>query len=403
MNVMKIAWRNLWYKPLNTILGIVLLSFGIGIISLLTLLREQMGESFDRNVKDIDFVLAAKGSPVQSILANVYHIDAPTGNIKMSEAQRLIRNPMVEQAIPLAYGDNYERFRIVGTNEKYLQHYQVEFAQGNIFTKPFEAVLGAKVASEAKLVMGSEFTSVHGYDRAASSEDHHHQNPFVVVGILKPSGTVLDHLILTPVESVWLVHEHPVDAAEGDSAMIAADEKEVTAYLIKKRNKGAFGMLSKMAENTTLQLANVAVENSRLMNNFSLGTQTVAALALVIVMISLLSVFITLLNAMKERKYEMAVMRTMGASRGKLLSMVWTEGILSVLMGYVCGLLIGRLALFILGTYLEEGFHYGLNIFQFSPWEVIVFGVVLILGTFASLLPALKATRTDISKTLSHA
>jgi len=99
----------------------------------------------------------------------------------------------------------------------------------------------------------------------------------------------------------------------------------------------------------------------------------------------------------------MAVMRTMGASRGKLLSMVWTEGILSVLMGYVCGLLIGRLALFILGTYLEEGFHYGLNIFQFSPWEVIVFGVVLILGTFASLLPALKATRTDISKTLSHA
>lgn len=403
MNALKIAWRNLWFKPLNTILGIVLLAFGIAVISLLTLLREQMGESFDRNIKDIDFVLAAKGSPVQSILANVYHIDAPTGNIKMSEAQRLIRNPMVEQAIPLAYGDNYERFRIVGTNEKYLQHYQAEYAQGNIFTKPFEAVLGAKVASEAKLVMGSEFTSVHGYDRAASSEDHHHQNPFVVVGVLKPSGTVLDNLILTPMESVWLVHEHPVDAAEGDSVMLAAEEKEVTAYLIKKRNKGAFGMLSKMAENTTMQLANVAVENSRLMNNFSLGTNTIAALAGIIVLISLLSVFINLLNAMKERKYEMAVMRTMGASRGKLLAMVWLEGILSVTMGYAIGLLLGRVALYVLGSFLEEGFHYGLNVMRFSTWEAIILGLILIIGTFASLLPAWHATRTDISKTLSHA
>src|SRR5690349_14210226 len=104
MNLLKISWSNIRYKPMNTMLSIVLLSFGIGIISLMLLLKQQIGEKFDRNIKDIDFVLAAKGSPLQSILANVYHVDAPTGNIKVADAKKIIRNPMVEAVIPLAYG-----------------------------------------------------------------------------------------------------------------------------------------------------------------------------------------------------------------------------------------------------------------------------------------------------------
>ena len=103
MNLLKISWANIRYKPMNTLLSIVLLSFGIGIISLMLLLKQQIGEKFDRNIKDIDFVLAAKGSELQSILANVYHVDAPTGNIKVADARRIIRNPMVQDSINLSY------------------------------------------------------------------------------------------------------------------------------------------------------------------------------------------------------------------------------------------------------------------------------------------------------------
>jgi putative ABC transport system permease protein len=107
MNLFRIAWRNIAHKPLNTALSLILLAFGVGIISLLLLLESSLQKEFDRNIKDIDMVLGAKGSPLQLILANVYHIDAPTGNISRAEAQRVMKHPYIDKAIPLAYGDNY--------------------------------------------------------------------------------------------------------------------------------------------------------------------------------------------------------------------------------------------------------------------------------------------------------
>ncbi|MFM7725955.1 MAG: ABC transporter permease, partial [Flavobacteriales bacterium] len=262
MNLLKLSWSNIRHKPLNTLLSTILLAFGIGIISMMLLLKSQLSEKFDRNIKDIDFVLAAKGSPLQSMLANIYHVDVPTGNIKVSEARRIIKNPMVAEAIPLAYGDNYEKFRIVGTNEKYPNHYGCKLAEGNLFAAPFEVTIGSSVAKESGLKVGSTFTSMHGYDNAADDADAHHHQQLTVVGIFEQSNSVIDNLILTPVETTWLVHEHgeehPADdSLTTDSAHVEL-EREMTAYLIKKRNKGAFGMLSKQTEDTTMQLANVA-------------------------------------------------------------------------------------------------------------------------------------------------
>jgi putative ABC transport system permease protein len=411
MNLIKISWSNIVYKPMNTILSVVLLAFGIGIISLMILLKNQISEKFDRNIKDIDFVLAAKGSPLQSILANVYHVDAPTGNIKVSEAKRIIRNPMVEAVIPLAYGDNYEKFRIVGTTVKYAEHYGCTVSEGRVFESPFEVTIGAAVARETGLRVGSTFTSVHGYDRAAEgdSDAHHHDKPFVVVGIYKTADCVIDNLILTPVESTWLVHEHANEekvAPAFDDSLATSDPddgREMTAYLIKKRNKGAFGMLSKLTEETTMQLANVAVENSRLMNNFGIGLSAISAIAIVIMVLSFISIFISLFNSMKERKYELALMRTMGGTRRTLFTLIIQEGLILVVLGFVAGIVMSRLGLFVLSNTMKENFNFTLDKMALTSWEGLLFAITLFIGIVASLLPALKALRMDISKTLSNA
>ena len=154
MNLLKIAWKNVVHKPLNTTLSLVLLSFGVGIISLLLLLEVQLQEQFDRNIKDIDMVLSAKGSPLQIILANVYHIDAPTGNIKLSDARRVMKHPYIEEAIPLAYGDNYKMFRIVGTEKSYAKHYSMELDEGALWEAPYEVTVGANVAKTLDLKLG---------------------------------------------------------------------------------------------------------------------------------------------------------------------------------------------------------------------------------------------------------
>jgi putative ABC transport system permease protein len=407
MNLLKISWSNIKHKPLNTLLSIVLLSFGIGIISMMLLLKSQISEKFDRNIKDIDFVLAAKGSPLQSMLANIYHVDVPTGNIKVSEARRIIKNPMVAEAIPLAYGDNYEKFRIVGTNEKYPNHYGCSVAEGNMFSAPFEVTIGASVAQETGLKIGSTFTSVHGYDNAADDADAHHHQLFTVVGVFARSNSVIDNLILTPVETTWMVHEHPEDQAAADSltadSVSAEPEREMTAYLIKKRNKGAFGMLSKQTEDTTMQLANVAVENSRLMNNFGLGLSTITAIAIVIMVISFISIFISLFTSMRERRYELALMRTMGGTRSTLFALIIQEGLLLVLLGYAIGLLLSRAGLLVLSHFMKESFHYGLDNLAISTQELLLLGLTLFIGLLASVIPAWQAVRIDIAKTFTNA
>lgn len=420
MNLIKISWSNIAAKPLNTALSVVLLSFGVGIISLLLLLEKQVTEKFDRNIKDIDFVLGAKGSPMQLILANVYHVDAPTGNIKVSDAQKVLKNPMVKEAIPLAYGDNYEKWRIVGTNFKYPEHYGYQMKDGRLFSAPFEATLGARVAQETGLKVGDTFTSMHGFDSQANDEEaHHHDHPFRVVGIMENNNSALDNLILTPVESVWLVHDHGDHEDEGHEDHAHEDHEheehaheehahdepsqEMTAYLIKKRNPLAAMMLANVVRDTNMQLADPAIEMNRLSQNFGLGMDTIRAIAILIMILSFVSVFISLYNSLKERKYELALLRTMGGSRSTLFRLIMQEGLLLVIIGFALGTILSRVGLFVLSSFLKENFQYELNDIGISAGEIVLFGVTLLVGMMASLLPAVRAVKMDISKTLANA
>jgi putative ABC transport system permease protein len=274
-----------------------------------------------------------------------------------------------------------------------------------LFAAPFEVTIGASVAHETGLKLGSTFTSVHGYDNAADDADAHHHQLFTVVGIFARSNSVIDNLILTPVETTWMVHEHPeeptADSLSTDTTR-AEPDREMTAYLIKKRNKGAFGMLSKQTEDTTMQLANVAVENSRLMNNFGLGLSTITAIAIVIMVISFISIFISLFNSMRERRYELALMRTMGGTRTTLFALIIQEGLLLVVLGYAIGLLLSRVGLIVLSNFMKESFHYGLDNLAITSQELALLGLTLLVGLLASGIPARQALKIDISKTLTH-
>lgn len=414
MNLVKIAWSNLKVRPLNTFLSVVLLAFGVGIISMLLLVDKQLTEQFNRNIKDIDLVLGYKGSPMQLILANVYHIDAPTGNIKVSDAQKVIKNPTVKKAIPLAYGDNYQKFRIVGTTFDYPRHYGVELAEGHSFEKPFQVVLGSRVARESGLKTGDTLISTHGLDAGLSEDDHTHNDPFLVVGIYAESGTAIDNLILTPVESVWYLHHHGEEEDHDHSGHDHGDHghhhypeldpmtQEMTAYLIIKRLPTAQMVLPNLIRDTDMQLAIPAIEVNRLGQNFGLGMDTMRAIAVLIMLLSFISVFVSLFNSLKERKYELALMRTMGGRAMKLFSLILLEGMLLAVIGFAAGIILSRLGLIALSQRLMQSFHYSITQWQPEAGEYVLLAVTIGVGLLASFLPALRAYRMDISKTLSN-
>ena len=384
------AWRNLRAKPLQTALSLALLAFGVGMVSLMLLTEKQVNDAFERNIKDIDLVLGAKGSPLQLILANVYHIDAPTGNILLSEAQKVVRHPYIESGIPLAYGDNHEGYRIVGTEHSYAEHYGVEVAQGKLWEAPFEATVGSKVAQALELTLGDTFYSAHGL---TDQTDIHKDKVFTVVGILEPSQSVVDQLILTPMQSIWDVH-----LKEGEVGDPSA--REITAMLLKKRNPLAVLTIPNTLRESNMQVALPAIEVNRMTQQFGLGTAALRAIAMLIMALSYASIFITVLDNIRSRRHELALMRTMGGTPRTLYLLLLQEGGLLSLVGTGMGLLLSRMGLWTLSNVVEQQFHYELAEMALLPSEWMLAAAAIGVGLLASAVPARGSLRLDISQTL---
>jgi len=395
LNLVSIARRNVFHRPLSTGLSVLLLAFGVGMISILLLVQRQLTEDFDRNINDIDMVLGHKGSPLQLILANVYHVDVPTGNISLHEAEEIVAHPFVESGIPLAYGDNYRMFRIVGTEWSYPAHYDCELSEGRAWDVPFEVVLGAGVAEKEGLSLGDTFFSAHGL---TDESDVHADKTFVVVGLLKRSGSVIDQLILTSVETVWAVHEH-VDA-EAVAAGEPMPEREITAMLLKKRNPLAILTLPNLLRDSNMQIALPSIELNRLTQQFGIGLQTVRAIAVLIMVLSFISVFIALFNSLRDRRYELALMRTMGGTPGSLFTLVVTEGLWMTCMGIAAGLLLSRVGIAVLSSIVSDQFHYDWSQMGPAPGEWLLVLLAFFVGLVAAAIPARSVLKMDISRTL---
>ena len=387
------AWRNLRAKPLQTALSLALLGFGVGMVSLMLLTEKQVNDAFERNIKDIDLVLGAKGSPLQLILANVYHIDAPTGNINQRAAEKVLKHPYIDSGIPLAYGDNHEGYRIVGTEHSYVAHYGATLAEGQLWAAPYEVTAGARVAENLGLHVGDTFFSAHGLK---DQTDIHTNKTFTVVGILEPSGSVVDQLLLTPMESIWYVHME-------DGEVLDPETREITAMLLKKRNPLAVLTIPNTLRDTNMQVALPAIEVNRLTQQFGLGTSALRAIAMLIMALSFASIFISVLDNIRARRHELALMRTMGGTPGTLYRLLLLEGGLLSVAGTVLGLILSRVGMTVLSQVVEAQFHYDVAAMGILGSEWALAGAAILVGLLASAIPARRSLRLDISRTLSEA
>ena len=429
MNLLTLSWKYLSFRPLATGLNVILLAFGLAIITVLLLVQHQFEQKMTRDAAGIDLVVGAKGSPLQLILSSVYNIDFPTGNIKMEEAQRISRSRLVKQVIPLAMGDNVQGLRILGANHDYLDLYAVKFAAGKAWEKPFEVTLGAESAQILGLRLGDTFSGSHGI--SVGSHDHD-QHAFRVTGILAPSGKVVDRLVLTSIESVWYTHDEaggaePDTTTQGEEVSIVEEEgtleevidphllpvaargfpisdqeREVTTLLIRYRNPMAAIQLPRMINSgTSMQAASPAFEMSRLFELLGVGISLLKGLALALVVIAGLSIFIALYNSLKERKYDLAILRTLGASRAQLVALVFLEGISLTILGAIFGIAFGHGFLALIVEFASQEVVSLVDPWIFLPEEGLIFGYALAVGIIASLIPAWSAYQTSIAKQLT--
>jgi putative ABC transport system permease protein len=443
MSLLALSLAYIRARPLNAALNLLLLALGVGTIVLLLLFGAQLEHRLTRDARGLDLVIGAKGSPLQLILSSIYHVDFPAGNIPLAEAERWARHPLVARAIPLALGDNLAGFRIVGTEHGYAEHYAAGLAEGRLWEHAFEATLGAQVAARTGLGLGDRFLSSHGLGGGGAA---HADHPYEVVGVLAPTASVLDRLVLTAIDSVWQAHgieaaaheheEEPHGATEPDApehdehdvhegehaedhgheaeAGAAAEAGpaggasgptrplEITSLLISYNSPlGAVQLPRLVNQQSALQAAAPAFETARLLTLVGIGLDTLRAFGLLLIGTAGLSVFIALSNAMQERRYDLAVMRTLGASRRTLFAQPLLEGLILAGAGAALGLLLGHGVAELVGRLLPEAQGMGLTGLTWLRSELYVVLLALAVGVASALLPAIQAYRTDIAAVLA--
>lgn len=316
--ILRLIFLFLRDRPWQFALAVTLCALGLASAISIVWLQSLLESHARRQAEGIDIVVGAKGSALQNVLAAVYYLDVPNGNISLADVDRLRAHPQVARAIPIAMGDSVAGARIVGSTDEFIPFYGAELSEGVLPGAPMDAVIGSALAVRARLKLGDNFFGAHGVGDGAAEHD---SASYRVVGILKPTGRVIDQIVVTPIESVWLVHE-------GHSA---STTKEATFALIQARGPVGVATLPRFINaQAALQAAVPALESARLMSSFEWVALIVKAFAGVLVVAAMASLLGSMLQALSHLEPDLALLRAMGSGQRTITAIVLGEALVLV-------------------------------------------------------------------------
>lgn len=433
MNDFTFVFYSIRARILNCFLSIFLISFGVSLAIIIIQFGNNISNRINADGKNIDLVVGAKGSPLQLVLSSIYHVDIPNGNIPFAKAQKIMGHPQIKNAIPLALGDNWKGYRIVGTSFDYLELYDAKIESGRLWNKEFEIVAGASI----EIDLNSEIIGSHGLTSSAIS---HENEKYKVVGFLERTGTVLDRLLLTDVNSVLEIHghkkievsheieghetheeghdEHHENKIESDKNHhhehsghnkqydsqhnIDKDSaSEITALIIQTKSPLAnINLPNLINKDSELLVANPAMEIVRLSAILGFGSNSLGIISLVLIIISILSIFTGLAGNLESRMSDLAILRALGYTKFRIFKILSLEGTLLVIFGLILGLVFGIGGLKVLTEFINPLNETKIE-FQLEVKTLYVLLTVFFSGFLASLIPAYKNSKLSVANQLS--
>lgn len=379
---------------------VLLITLAATLLFGLTTLSQNLQNRLFKEVGQVDAVIGAKGSPLQLILSTIHHIDIPTGNIKYEDYKAFQKDRSLKAVIPLSLGDQFKSYRIVGTEPSYFQFYNLSLQAGTFFTTSMQAVIGAEVAEKSGLKIGDTFTGSHGLSHIG----HEHEDaPYTVVGILQKSGTTSDRLVLTSLQSVWDVHSH--NHANNAAAMKQAAEfrlsppkdAEVTALLIQYKTRlAAMNFPRKINRLTAYQAASPATEMARLTSLLGFGKKALLLLTGFILFAAFASLCLNLTQSVHQRRYELAIYRSLGASKAKVSGLILLDAFLLTFAGLFMAVLLTQYGFTYLGQIDNQLGQLNTSLTIFTPTLLLLSGFIFAASLLSALIPAYQAYKVDI-------
>jgi len=442
MNLGHLILAGLRQRPVLYSLNLLGLALGSALVAALLMGGSQIRNAATAEAQGIDLVIGASGSPLQLVLSAVYHADSPTGNLAASEWARWRAHPLVGEVVPLAMGDFVLGYRLVGTTSELADFFELSVEQGSWWEVEATVVLGASVARELGVGIGAPLVATHGGEGpiAQAHEDH----PLRVSGILAPTGRVLDRLVLTDLRTYWHLHgTHPgntVEEGEGihghgqpgdalhahdhgsehatahshppgppEAASLAEygpadlDGQEVTALLVRYATPLAAGRLGhEVSAQPRLQAASPAQEMARLLTVFGGLLWGAQALAFLVLAVSALGLLVTIHQSLEQRRYEVALLRVLGAGRIRVGLLLIGEALLVSTLAAMLGLLLGHLGLEVAGRVGSGVAPVPLTGKAFSPASLWVLPLAWSLALLAATPAAWRVFRMEVADVLAR-
>ena len=413
--VLLLALKSAWARRLTLGIALVAIALASALLLAVERVRHDARQSFTQTISGVDLVVGARTGSVQLMLYAVFHASSATNNIRWGSFEAITSHPAVDWAVPLSMGDSHHGYPVTGTNVDFFErfHYAnrqpLAFSAGTPFTQVFEAVLGSEVARKLGYRIGDRITLTHGIE---SLGPEHNDKPFVVVGILAPTGTPVDRTVHVSLESITAIHLEWVGGAPLPGLVIPPEQiqkfdlkpKEITAMLIGLKSRADVFRLQRhinafAAEPLLAVLPGAALDE--LWQTLAMIEKILLALSALVVLVGLSGLAATLLASLNERRRELAILRALGASPGAIFLMLTTEGLLVTSTGIIagCALLATGIASF---APLAQA-HFGVNLALHLPTEDewLLLAAILITGLLASLIPGLRALRMSLADGLT--
>ena len=381
-----------------------LMAISVAIFVLLGIeqIRQQARDSFASTVSGVDLIVGAKTGSLNLLLYSVFRIGSPTDNISWQAYRNIAESDDVQWAIPISLGDSHEGYRVVGTTQAFFEHFsfgkkrRLTFSEGEAFEGTFDAVLGSEVASALGYSVSTEIVLAHGL--ASTSFTKHDNQPFVVVGVLAPTGTPVDQTIHVRLEGIEAMHAGasavpigafaPADVPGTDSS----EPESITAFMLGLKSRmSTFNVQRQInqfaAEPLMAILPGVAL--SELWQMMSMFENVLRLISALVLLAAVLGMGAVLLSSIRERRQEIHLLRMMGASPLYLFCLVEMEAIILCVLGIVLGGTSLYVALHFIGDAVFARFGLYLDATLLSPEAALMLGAVMVSTIIAAAAPSI--------------
>ena len=238
-------------------------------------------------------------------------------------------------------------------------------APGRAPQKPREMVAGSAAAKVLGLTMG-DYVSLGG-------------KRFTVTGILEPTGSQDDQLLVTDLASAQQVLKMP---GKLTLVEVSAQDAGAPVQTISEQLSAALPQAKVATMQEAVKSREQAVSQYRAFSY---------AIVAVVVAIQALVVFVTMMSSVSQRTHEIGVFRALGFRRAHITRLILLEAVIAGLVAGVLGYLAGMGV-----TYVVLPFVAGSAQVAWAPLlGIIAVGLALLIGVLAALYPALRAGSMD--------